>query len=109
MQRLKEGLTAILPGELILILLGLGCYLATCLVLRRPLTWAWALVPGLALSLMIEAWEIWDHYGAAGLARSSGGQIAAILGRHLKDIAIMNLPAVAVFAVAVWLARAAEK
>ena len=38
---------------------------------RRPLTWAWALVPGTCLSVVIESWEVWDFYGAAGFEGSS--------------------------------------
>ena len=105
----KRTIVSVLPfsGETLLVLAGLGCYLATCAILRRPLSWAWALVPGLCLSLAIEGWEIWDHWGAPGLAVR--GQVLAILGRHMKDVLVMNLPAVTVFATALWLERAAVR
>ena len=107
--RTKSALLSVLPlpGETILVLAGLGCYLGTCVILRRPLTWAWALVPGLCLSLAIEAWEIWDYWGTPGLAIR--GQTLSILGRHLKDAAVMNLPAAAVVVAALWLERAAGR
>jgi hypothetical protein len=105
LERCKRALVTVLPfpGELFLVLAGLGCYLGTCAILRRPLSWAWALVPGLCLSLAIEGWEIWDHWGAAGLA--ARGQLLAILGRHMRDVLVMNLPAAAVFATALWFER----
>jgi len=105
LERVKRMVVSILPfpGAVFLVLAGMGCYLGTCALLRRPLSWAWALVPGLCLSLLIEAWEIWDHWGAPGI--SVRGQVPAILGRHMKDVLIMNLPAVAVFATAFWLER----
>ena len=105
LEHVKRAVASVLPfpGEVILGIAGLGCYLGTCAILRRPLSWAWALVPGLCLSLAIEAWEIWEHWGAPGLAVR--GQVLAILGRHMKDVLIMNLPAVAVFATALWLER----
>ena len=93
-----------LSGETFLILAGIGCYLGTCAILRRPLSWAWALIPGLCLSLVIEGWEIWDHWGGSGLAIR--GQVLAILGRHMKDVLIMNLPASAVCLTAIWVGRA---
>ena len=60
LERVKRTLVAALPfsGETFLVLTGVGCYLGTCVILRRPLSWAWALVPGLCLSLAIERWEI---------------------------------------------------
>ena len=109
LERVKSTLVSILPfsGETYLVLAGLGCYLGTCAILRRPLSWVWALVPGLVLSLAIEAWEIQDHWGASGFALR--GQTLAILGRHLKDVAIMNLPPAAIVAAAHWLERAAAR
>jgi hypothetical protein len=85
-----------IPGPGVLVLVGLGCYFVTCLVARRPLTWAWALVPGISLSILIESWEVWDHYGASGFGGSS---VLGIVGRHLKDVALMNASPVAVFVV----------
>ena len=77
------------------------------LILRRPLSWVWALVPGLCLSLALEAWEIWDHWGAQGFAIR--GQTLAILARHFKDVALVNVPPAAIVATAHWLERAAGR
>jgi hypothetical protein len=109
LERIKSTLVTVLPlpGEALLILAGLGCYLGTCVLLRRPLTWVWALVPGLCLSFAIEVWEIWDHWVVSEL--SARGQLLAILARHLKDVAIMNLPAAAIVATALWLERVAVR
>ena len=109
LERVKHTLVSIfpLPAEALLVLAGLGCYLGTCAILRRPLTWVWALVPGLCLSLAIEAWEIWDHWGGPGVAVR--GQVLGILGRHLKDVALMNLPPAAIVATAHWLERVAAR
>ena len=94
LNRTKEMLISTLPfpGETLLALLGLGCYLGTCTILRRPLSWAGALVPGLCLSLAIEAWEIHAHWSASGVS---------IRGHVL----VMNLPAAVVCATALWLDR----
>jgi hypothetical protein len=89
-----------LPAPSVFVLAGLGCYFATCFVARRPLTWAWALLPGLLLSLVIESWEVWDYYGTAGFA---GESVLGIIGRHLKDVALMNALPVAVCVVASFL------
>jgi hypothetical protein len=40
------------------IYMGMSCYLATCIVFRRPLNWLPALLPGIALSLAIETIDI---------------------------------------------------
>ena len=95
LQTIKDNIP--IPGPAVLVLAGLGCYLVTCFVARRPLTWAWALAPGICLSVLIESWEVWDFYGAAGLGGSS---VLGIVGRHLKDVAVMNAVPVAVFVVA---------
>jgi len=107
LQRLKIAVhTALpLPSESILILAGLTLYLATCIFTRHALTWAWALVPGLALAMALESWEIWDHYGPEGLAKASLGELAAILGRHARDVLILNLAPLAVFLSAHAIAR----
>ncbi len=86
-----------IPGPAVLVLAGLACYLLTCFVARRPLTWAWALVPGIFLSVLIESWEVWDFYGASGFG---GSNVWGIAGRHMKDVAVMNAVPVAVFVVA---------
>jgi hypothetical protein len=100
--RAKQTLISLspFPAEVWFVLAGLGCYLATCAIARRPLTWVWALVPGLCLSLAIEGWEIWDHWGGREVALR--GQLAGILARHLKDVALMNLPPAAVVAFMHW-------
>jgi len=93
LEALKDTLP--IPGPL-------GCYFLTCFVARRPLTWGWALLPGLLLSLVIESWEVWDHYGASGFA---GTSIVAVVGRHLKDVALMNAVPVAILLAATWLRK----
>lgn len=107
MDRLKQLLLDHLPlsADALLLLLGLLCYLGSCLVFRRPLTWPWALLPGLLLALAIEAAEIWAFHGGAGLGRAGAGGLAAIVGRHLRDVAVMTLPSVLVFLAALVLAR----
>ena len=111
LDRLKTLVHALVPlsGDVILVVLGLFCFAATLLIARQPPTWAWALLPGLGLALAIEGWEIWDHYGAAGLARASARDLIAILWRHSRDVAVFNLAPIAVFLGAVawqrWAAR----
>jgi hypothetical protein len=95
LQAVKDSIP--IPGPLALVLMGLGCYLVTCLIARRPLTWRWALVPGLVLSLVIESWEVWDHYSATGLAETS---LLGIALRHLEDVALVNVSPVAVYTIA---------
>ena len=110
LDRLKHFvLTAVgLSPEALLVLLGLVCYLATCLIARQPLTWAWALVPGLCLSIALEAAEVWDHYGAEGLAKAGPGDLAGIVLRHGKDVLVTNLAPVLVFLTALVLAAAPD-
>ena len=107
LQKLKTFLlTSVgVPPQTLLVLFGLGCYLATCLVLRRPLTWPWALVPGLVLSVALECSEIWNYYGAEGLLKASSHDIGAILLRHSKDILLMNAAPVLVFVTALALSK----
>jgi len=102
LERVKHTLISLFPfpAEVWFVLTGLACYLGTCVIWRRPLTWAWALVPGLCLSLAIEGWEIWDHWGGRDVVLR--GEIFGILGRHLKDVALMNLPPAAIVAIAHW-------
>jgi len=103
LQRAKQLLQSVLPlsGEAILIFLGLACYLLSCLVLRRPLSWAWALVPGLLLAVLLEGLEILNHYGLRGLGGLAPGELAAVVGRHSKDVIVMNLaPALVALAAA---------
>ena len=68
MERLKQLILAYLPlsADAILLLLGLLCYLATCLAFRRPLTWAWALLAGTA----------------AGPGDRAGGDLELRMGRR---------------------------
>ena len=84
-------------GDAIIVLVGLGVYLATCLVTRHALTWAWALLPGLVFAVALEAWEIWDHYRLAGLAKHGTSSLLAVSLRHAKDVLLFNLGPVAVF------------
>lgn len=86
-----------LSGDAILILLGLATYLATCLASRHPLTWAWALVPGVCLAILLEAWEIWDYYGQAGLAELDWPGAYSLVARHSRDVLVMNVAPLAVF------------
>lgn len=93
LQRAKQILQSFLPlsSDAILIFLGLGCYLLCCLLLGRPLSWVWALVPGLLLAVLLEGLEILDYYGLTGLGDLAPGQVVAMLGRHLQDVIVMNL------------------
>ena len=102
LQRLKSYLlsTLDLSPDLLLALLGLVCFLATCLIARRPLSWAWALAPGICLALLLEVLEIWDHYGAKGLAKTDAAEGLGIALRHAKDVVVMNLAPVLVLCVA---------
>ena len=110
LHRLKLAIQMLLPlsGDAVMIFVGLGAYLATCLITRHALTWAWALAPGLCLALAVEAWEIWDHYRLVGLARTEREELLAIAIRHSRDILIVNLAPFAVFVTAHVLARFAR-
>ncbi len=103
---LRDGLG--LAPDAILVFLGLGIFLATCLIGRRPLTWAWALLPGLGLALFLEAVEVWQHYGAQGLKSATAAQLAGIVLRHARDLLVMNLAPVMVFGAAVLLQRLSQ-
>lgn len=107
LHRLKLVLHMVLPlsADAIMILAGLGVYLATCLVTRHALTWGWALLPGLCLILAVEAWEIWDYHRLAGLARQGPQGLLAIMARHARDVLVFNLGPVAVFVAAYLLER----
>ena len=96
-----------LSGDAILILIGLAAYLGTCIVSRHPLTWAWALLPGVALAVLLEGWEIWDFHGPAALGEFGPAGIANLAVRHSRDILIMNLAPVTVFLAAHGLRRIA--
>ena len=107
LQRVKGFVQSVLDvsPDLLLVFLGLGCFLTTCLIARRPLTWVGALVPGLCLSVILEAMEIWGHYGTEGLAKTGASDLARILLRHAKDILIMNLAPSLILGTAILLDR----
>lgn len=107
LHRVKSLAQTLLPvsNDALLVILGLGCYLATCLILRRPLDWHWALLPGLTAAFLLESWEIWDHYGADGLAQLAARDVLAMLLRHSGDILLMNAAPFAVYLTARLLAR----
>lgn len=111
LQRLKFVVQSTLPvsNDALFVLFGLGCYLATCLAMRRRLTWAWALVPGMVLSLALEGWEILDHFGMPGLARASAADLTTTLLRHSRDVLVINLAPIVVLVVALILERAARR
>ena len=108
LQRLKVYVLSVLnvSPDLLLAFLGLVCFLVTCLIARRPLTWIWALAPGLCLAVALEAAEIWDYYGAKGLAKTTVAEGLGILSRHAKDVLVMNLAPLLVLFVARLLDRA---
>ena len=110
LDRLKHFIlsTVGLAPEALLVLLGLVCYLATCLIARQPLTWAWALVPGLCVSVALEAAEVWNHYGAEGLAKATPADLLGIGLRHARDVLVTNLAPVLVFLTALLLAGAPD-
>lgn len=102
LQRLKQRLLARLglSPDALLAFLGLGCFLATCLLAGRPLDWAWALLPGLCLGLLIEGLEILDHYGGLGFLALGAAGIADVVFRHSRDVLVMNLAPLLVFGAA---------
>jgi hypothetical protein len=99
---LKQSILSTFPvsADAILILGGLGAYLASSLILRRPFLGFRALIPGFVISILIESSEILDQYGMLGFLSAGPGQLSAILLRHAKDVVIFNLAPVlvAVFA-----------
>lgn len=110
LQRLKLAIHMLLPlsGDAVMVFVGLGAYLATCLVTRHALSWAWALVPGLVLAVALETWEVWDHYRLVGLARSGPLGLLEIAARHSRDVLIYNLAPFSVWASAYLLERFAR-
>ena len=100
-----ERLKAIVQSELdispdvIFVVIGLALFLITCLIVRRPLSWPWALIPGLCVSIIVEAAEISDQYGLHGLTEKNAKDLAVILLRHSRDILAMNLAPLAVVVV----------
>lgn len=93
LRRVKERLLGLLglSPDAVFVLLGLACFLATCLLAGRPLNWAWALLPGLCLGLLLEGLEIIDHYGLRGFLGLPAAQIGDILFRHSRDVLVLNL------------------
>lgn len=87
LRAIKDGIP--LPAPLLFALGGTLLFLATCLVMRRPVTWAWGLLPGLVLSVLLEAWEIREAYGETGVGKRS---VLGIALRHLGDVALVNGP-----------------
>lgn len=85
---IKHALLSVLPGEALLVLAGLGCYLAAWLVLRRRP--GWALLPGLVLSLAMEGRDIVAHYGVSGFFAVPAAEMASIVARHMTDVVLFN-------------------
>ena len=93
LRRFKDRLLSRLglSPDALLALLGLLCFLGTCLLAGQPLSWAWALLPGFCLALLIEGLEIVDHYGAGGFLKLGSAGIADVLLRHGRDVLVTNL------------------
>ena len=102
LRRLKKLLLARLglSPDAILAFAGLACFLATCLLFGRPLSWAWALLPGLCFALLLEGLEIIDHYGPRGFLALGPARIANVVLRHCRDVLVINLGPLMVWAVA---------
>lgn len=99
---LKDFFRSILgvSPDAIFVLAGLACFLVTCFLAGRPFSWVWGLLPGLLLSVVVEALEIWMHYGIQGLMAAEAASLGAILLRHGRDVVLMNLAPVMVVIVA---------
>ena len=112
LERLKNFVQTELgiPTDVVFVAAGLALFVATCLVFRKPLSWPWALLPGICVAFVIEAIEIGDQYGGLrGLADQSAGEIAAIVLRHARDVAAMNLlPLLVVVVANLWSRGAAD-
>jgi hypothetical protein len=56
----RTALLAVVPltNDAIHIYIGMLCLLSTCLLLRRPLNWWPALLPGFVVSVLIEAFDL---------------------------------------------------
>ncbi len=102
LRRVKDRVLARLglSADAILAFAGLACFLATCLLLGRPLSWAWALLPGLCFALLLEGLEIVDHYGARGFLALGPAGIADVVFRHCRDVLVINGGPLLVWAVA---------
>ncbi len=88
MDGMKQALLSVLPGGVVLVLAGLGCYLiALWVIRRRPVR---ALLPGLVLSLAMEGWDIAAHYGVSGFFAVPAAEMAGIVARHMTDVVLFN-------------------
>ena len=98
-----------IPPDAMFVVIGLALFLITCLIFRRPVSWAWALIPGLCFSIFGEAAEILDQYGLYGLTEKETKVLATILLRHSRDILIMNLaPVLLVIVANLWFRKSRE-
>ncbi len=86
--------------DVVFVAAGLVLFVVTSLIFRKPFAWPWALLPGIIVSIVIEAVEIRAHYGLRGLADQSGSGLAGILLRHSRDFLVMNLAPLTVVIVA---------
>jgi hypothetical protein len=77
--------------DVIFVITGLALFLVTCLITRKPISWAWALIPGLCVSIFVEAVEMRDQYSLHGLTEKNAKDLTTISLRHSRDILIMNL------------------
>jgi len=83
-----------LSPSLVLVLVGVLSHAALCLLLRAPLASPWGLLAPLGIGLLIEAYEIWEHYKVLGLTAAGNDPVAVILLRHSLDVLkMLALPA----------------
>lgn len=111
LSHLKELLGAV-PGlspDLLRVLFGLALYGGICFVSGRGFGWAWALVPGFCLAVLIEVAEVVDHYGTRVLLALSTQEMLTIGLRHARDVAVMNAVPVIVVVAANLLSRASAE
>ena len=80
-----------IPPDAMFVVIGLALFLITCLIFSRSVSWPWALIPGLCVSIFVEVAEILDQYGLYALTEKETKVLATILSRHSRDILIMNL------------------
>jgi hypothetical protein len=57
---IRHALLAVVPltNDAIHVYIGMLCLLSTCLLMRRPLSWWPALVPGFLISVLIEVFDL---------------------------------------------------
>lgn len=95
--------------DVMFVIIGLVLFLVTCLIFRKPVSWGWALIPGLCVSIFVETAEIIDQYGLHGLTEKDVKDLVTILLRHSRDILATNLaPFVLVIVANVWFRRSQE-